>query len=57
MVSLESLIIPLYNDVSFVMQNAIMERAVLLNMQQGQKLNVAKFVVFNSEFPFVLRMD
>ena len=34
-----------------------MERAVHLNMQQGQKWNVAKFVVFNSEFPFVLRMD
>ena len=56
-VSLESLIIPLSKWCVICNAYAIMECAVLLNMQQGQKWNVAKFVVFNSEFPFVLRMD
>ena len=40
--SLESLIIPLYNDVSFVM-HAIMQRAVLQNMQQGMLQNFHLF--------------
>ena len=34
---------------------AIMECAVLKNIQQGQKLNVAKFLIFDGEFPYVWR--